>query len=203
MITLRFAATMCAALLTTGVAAAQTTPVRVRGQIEAISEKTVTVKAREGNTVQINLTEPVTVMALTAIDIAEVKSNSFVGIASLKGTDGKHYALEVLVFPENMRGAGEGHYPWDLKPESMMTNATVAALAAAPKGRVLTLKYKQSEEPIEITVPPEAPIVTFAPGPRELLKAGNHIMTTTQKAADGTLSTGRVTVGVNGLVPPM
>jgi hypothetical protein len=172
-------------------------------QIQAVADKEPTVKSREGETLKIKLTDPLTVNGVSAIDIAEIKANSFVGVASLKGTDGKHHALEVLVLPGAMRGSNEGHYPWDLKPESMMTNATVASLASAPKGRVLTLKYTQSEQPIEITAPPEAPIVTFVPGTPELIKIGHHLVTGTQKAADGTLSTGRLAIGVNGLVPPM
>ncbi|MSO77901.1 MAG: hypothetical protein EXQ87_13495 [Alphaproteobacteria bacterium] len=178
-------------------------PVRVHGQIEAVGDKQLTVKSRDGATLKIALNDPLTVTAVSKIDIAEIKPNSFVGISSVKGTDGRHYALEVHVFPEASRGSNEGHYPWDLKPDSMMTNATVATIATEAKGRVLTLKYKQSDQPIEITVPLDAPIVAFAPGTPDLLKVGHHIFSGTQKAADGTLSAGRVAVGVGGLVPPM
>src|ERR1044071_2003139 len=104
--------------------------VRIRGQIEANADKELTVKAREGNTVKVKLNDPLAVIGVTKADIADIKQNTFVGIASLKGTDGKLYALEVLVFPEANRGSNEGHYPWDLKPDSMMTNATVATVAA-------------------------------------------------------------------------
>jgi hypothetical protein len=182
---------------------AQAPPVRVRGEIQAVGDKLLTVKSREGDMVKIALNDPLTVTAVSQITIDAIKPNSFVGISSVKGTDGKHYALEVHVFPEASRGSNEGHYPWDLKPESMMTNATVAAIAAEAKGRVLTLKYKQSDQPIEITVPLDVPIVAFAPGTPDLLKVGHHIFSGTQKAADGTLSAGRVAVGVDGLVPPM
>jgi hypothetical protein len=200
---IRLAAAM---LLASSVVAQAQAPqtVRVRGQVEQIADRTLTVKSREGETLKIKLNDPLTVMAVSKLDMAAIKQDSFVGVASTKGADGKHYALEVLVFPESARGSGEGHYPWDLKPESMMTNATVASVAAAPKGQELKLKYKQSDQPVEIVVPPETPIVTFAPGSPDLLKPGTHVFIgAAAKGADGGLSTGRVLAGVDGLVPPM
>src|SRR6185312_14795694 len=100
---------------------------------------------------------------------------AFVGIASLKGE-----ALEVLVFPEAARGSGEGHYPWDLQPESMMTNATVATVAAAPEGQTLTLSYKDGSQTIKVK--PGTPIVTFAPGDRADAKVGAKVFLGATKA---------------------
>lgn len=190
--------------LIAGVAAAQQPPpTRVRGEITGYGDRVLTVKAREGNTVTIKLGEPVTVIGITTADIADIKSNSFVGIAALKGTDGRMVALEVVIFPESARGLGEGHYPWDLQPESTMTNGTVATVAEAAHGRTLKITYKGSDQPVEITVPPSAPIVTFAPGSPDLLKSGNHMFATTTKGPGGETTAARVLVGLNGLVPPM
>lgn len=176
---------------------------RVRGEITGFADRVLTVKTREGGTATIKLADPFTVIGVTKADIADIKPNSFVGVAALKGADGMWLALEVLVFPESARGSNEGHYPWDLQPQSTMTNGTVATVTEAARGRVLKITYKGGDQPIDIAVPTAAPIVTFAPGSPELLKAGNHIFTTATKGADGGLSAARVLVGIGGLVPPM
>jgi hypothetical protein len=130
-----------------------------------------------------------------------VKQGAFVGIASLKGPDGVQNALEVLVFPESARGSNEGHYPWDLQPESMMTNATVATVAAAGDGQTLTLKYKDGTQ--DIRVKPGIPIVTFAPGDRADVKVGAKVFLGAAKGADGGLTATRILVGKDGMTPPM
>lgn len=193
---------MLAAIATA--ASAQTPPVvRVRGEVTAYADRVLTVKSREGDMVTINLAEKFGVIGVTKADIADIKANSFVGVAALKGADGKWMALEVLVFPESARGSGEGHYPWDLQPQSTMTNGTVATVAEAAHGRVLKVTYKGAEQPIEITVPPSAPIVTFAPASPDMLKPGSHVMVGTTRGPDGKPTAMRVLVGIDGLVPPM
>ena len=124
--------------------AAQTPPTRLRGSITAIDGKTATIATREGTSGPVKLADNWAVMLVSPMTLADIKENSFVGVASLKGPDGTLNALEVLIFPEAARGSNEGHYPWDLQPESMMTNATVATVAAAPDGQTLTLKYQDS-----------------------------------------------------------
>ena len=119
-------------------------PTRLRGAITAIDGKTATIATREGTSVPVKLADNWAVMLVSPMTLADIKENSFVGVASLKGPDGTLNALEVLIFPEAARGSNEGHYPWDLQPESMMTNATVATVAAAPDGQTLTLKYQDS-----------------------------------------------------------
>jgi hypothetical protein len=141
------------------------------------------------------------VTAVAKIGIERITPGAFVGAASMPQPDGTHAALEVLLFPEARRGSGEGHYPWDLQPGSMMTNATVADVASVEKGRRMTLKYKDGEQ--VVVVPPDAPIVTFEPGDRAMLKAGAHVIVTATKQPDGTLTAGGVAVGKDGLVPPM
>jgi hypothetical protein len=119
----------------------------------------------------------------------------------MKGADGSLDALEVLVFPEAARGTGEGHYPWDLKPDSMMTNATVATVAKTPDGQTLTLKYKDGTQTIKVK--PGTPIVTFVPGDKADAKVGAKVFLGATKAADGSLTAGRVLVGKDGTTPPM
>lgn len=199
----RIAIGLAVASIAVSAVAQQPQTQRVRGEIAGFADRALSVKTREGGTVTIKLADTFNVIGVAKADIADIKPNSFVGVAALKGTDGKWVALEVLVFPESARGSNEGHYPWDLQPQSTMTNGTVATVAEAAQGRVLKITYKGGDQPIDITVPMTAPIVTFAPGSPDLLKAGNHIFATATKSADGGLSAARVLVGMGGLVPPM
>jgi hypothetical protein len=176
-------------------------PTRLRGSIAAIDGKTATIATREGTSVPVTLADNWSVMLVSPMTMADIKENSFVGIASVKGPDGTLNALEVLVFPEAARGSNEGHYPWDLQPESMMTNATVATVAAAPDGQTLTLKYKDGTQTIRVK--PGTPIVTFSPGDRADAKVGAKVFLGATKAADGSLTASRMLVGKDGLTPPM
>jgi hypothetical protein len=189
------------AFIAAATAMAQSPPTRLRGSIAAVDEKSVTVATREGPTAKVNLADNWGVLLVVPVSMADIKENSFVGIASMKAPDGTLNALEVLVFPENMRGVGEGHYPWDLQPESLMTNATVAKLAAAPSGQSLTLKYKDGTQ--TINVKPGTPIVTFQPGTKADAKVGAKLMVTATKDTDGSLKAARVLVGKDGMTPPM
>jgi hypothetical protein len=180
---------------------AQSPPTRLRGSIAAIDGQTVTIATREGSSVPVKLAENWSVMLVSPLTLADIKENSFVGIASLKGADGTLNALEVLVFPEAARGSNEGHYPWDLQPESMMTNATVATIAAASDGQTLTLRYKDGTQTIKVK--PGTPIVTFAPGDRADAKVGAKVFFGATKGADGGLTAARMLVGKDGLTPPM
>src|SRR5438874_6539285 len=133
----------------TGVALAQNAPaVRVRGQIERIDGPNMTIKSRDGAVLNVKLADNVGVNGVTKATLADVTTGKFVGIASLPNPDGSLRALEVLIFPEAMRGTSEGHFPWDLQPQSMMTNALVAEVASAPVGRTLMLRYKDGEQKI-------------------------------------------------------
>jgi len=189
------------AFIAAATAMAQSPPTRFGGSIAAVDEKSVTVATREGPTAKVNLADNWGVLLVVPTSMADIKENSFVGIASMKAPDGTLNALEVLVFPENMRGVGEGHYPWDLQPESLMTNATVAKLAAAPSGQSLTLKYKDGTQ--TINVKPGTPIVTFQPGTKADAKVGAKLMVTATKDTDGSLKAARVLVGKDGMTPPM
>jgi hypothetical protein len=190
------------AFIVAATAMAQSPPTRLRGSIAANDGKTVTIATREGTQVPVKLADNYAVMLVSPVTMADIKENSFVGVASLKGPDGTPNAIEVLVFPEAARGTGEGHYPWDLQPESMMTNATVATVAKAPHGGdTLTLKYKDGTQ--TINVKPGTPIVTFAPGDKADVKVGAKVFVPATKGADGSFTAARLLVGKDGLTPPM
>ena len=181
--------------------AQQTATKRIRGEIVAIEGTQLQVRTREGPVVDIDLDEKYTVTAVVKIEPSAIARGSFVGAASMPEADGTLRALEVLVFPESARGSGEGHYPWDLQPGSMMTNATVAEVVDVGAGRRMTLRYKDGEK--VVTVPPAAPVVTFQPGSREMVVPGAHAILTATVRPDGTLAATRMSIGKDGLVPPM
>jgi cold shock CspA family protein len=192
---------LAACLLAVTAVAQNAPPTRIRGTIASLKDQTLTVKTREGSNVDVALNDPLTVTTVKKLTLADLKEGSYVGIATRTGKDGKPQAIEVLVFPEAMRGASEGHYPWDLEQGSMMTNANISAVVKAKSGRDLTLTYKDGTQQIE--VPPNVPIVTFAPAQRSDLKPGARVMFGATKSADGKLTAGRVTVGTHGVNPPM
>ncbi len=183
-------------------ATAPATPLtRIRGTIAAVAPHMLTINSRDGSKLEVALTDPLTVVTLKRVPLSSVKDGAYLGIASRSGPNGTRVALEVLVFPEAMRGAGAGHYPWDLERGSMMTNAPVTGVASQKSGRDLTLTYKDGS--VTIHVPPKAPVVTFAPAAATDLKAGRKVFLAARKDADGHLSAARVTVGTHGVNPPM
>ena len=173
---------------------------RLRGTIEKIDSGAMVLKERNGETLSLVLADTLSVSEALPIDPARIQSGTFVGTASVAGADGNLSALEVLVFPEAMRGTGEGHSGWDLQPGSMMTNATVASVATGAKGRTMTLRYKDGEK--TIVVPDGVPIVTLQPADRTLLVPGAKVIVTAQNR-DGKLTAVRITAGRDGFTPPM
>lgn len=191
-----------AALVTSAAAYAQDAPpTRIRGEIVAVDATTLTVQRRgSGDMVKIALAPGVVVGAVKNVKLADIGKGSFIGTATEPGPDGKLTALEVLVFPEEARGTGEGHYAWDLMPGSMMTNANVDMVASGVKGRVLTLSYKGGSQ--EVTVPEATPVVTFAPAMRADLIVGKKVfLVATGSSASYTAT--RVMVEKDGVAPPM
>jgi hypothetical protein len=174
---------------------------RIRGDVVSVEGTKLEVRTRTGELASITLADQYKVSAVVRTTADAIVTGAYVGAASMPQPDGSGRALEVLVFPESGRGSGEGHYAWDLKPGSMMTNATVAQVAIIDNGRRVTLKYKDGEKTID--VPPDAPIVTFEPGSREMLRPGAHVMLNARIQPDGSLSATGVAVGKDGLVPPM
>jgi hypothetical protein len=179
---------------------AQEQTVRVRGTIDRVEGDTYVIKTRAGE-VKVKLPDNVMVVALIKASLADIKPGSYVGVAGMPQPDGSQRALEVHIFPEPMRGTGDGHRGWDLEPTSTMTNGNVEQSAASSDGQVLTLKYKDGEK--KIVVPKDAPIVGYLPGEKGELKAGANIfIAAAAKQADGTLTTPCINVG-RGVAPPM
>jgi hypothetical protein len=192
---------MAALLAVVPVANAQDQPVRVRGTIERVDDGLYIVKARSGGEVKVKLADNGMVVALVKASLADVKQGSYVGVSGLPQADGSQKALEIHIFPEAMRGTGDGHRGWDLQPSSTMTNGAVEQTSASAEGQVLTLKYKDGEK--KIVVPADCPIVGYLPGDKSELKPGAAIfIAAAQKQPDGTLLTPRVNVG-RGVAPPM
>jgi len=131
--------------------------------------------------------------------LSEIKQGSFVGVTAMPQADGSQRALEVHIFPEAMRGTGEGHYPWDLRPQSTMTNANVEQVVTAVDGQTLTLKYKDGEK--KIFVPANTPIVVYVQGDKSDLKPGAKVFIAAIKQPDGTLQGRAWRVGRDGVIP--
>src|ERR1700742_1539998 len=177
------------------------TPTRVRGAIEAVDGDTLTVKSRSGEDVKLHMTGDIRIVGITKIPLSDIKVGSFIGTTTVPGADGLPTAVEVHVFPENMRGTGEGSRPYDLKPNSTMTNATVFETVAGNDGHTLLVKYKDGEKKVLVT--PETPVVTYVPAAKSDLKAGAKVIAFMKQLPDGSFETNRVSVGRDGLTPPM
>jgi hypothetical protein len=180
-------------------------PMRVRGQIEKVDGNTLTVKARDGATMAVNVPDSVRVTGLVKATLADIKPNSYIGVTAMPQPDGSQRAIAIHIFTEAQRGTGEGHRTWDLRPGSTMTNAAVETTATGVDGQVLTVKYKSAEKTEEkkVIVPPDAAIVAFQPGEKSELKSGAQVIILVQKQADGTLTAASVNVGRDGVTPPM
>jgi hypothetical protein len=176
-------------------------PTRVRGTIEAVNGDTMQVKSRTGEEVKLHIASDVNVSGITRISLADIKPGSFIGATTVPGPDGSQNAVEVHVFPESMRGTGEGSRPWDLKPNSSMTNATVAESVVGNDGHTLLVKYKDGEK--KVFVADNTPVVTFVPSDKSELKPGAKVIAFIKQLPDGSFEANRVSVGRDGLAPPM
>lgn len=193
---------LASSLLISAASAQQPQPLRIRGAIEAVNGAVLTVKTRDGDERKVKMTDNVTVTGIARTTMAEVKPGSYIGVTGMPQADGTQKAIAIHIFPEAMRGTGEGSRPWDLRPNSSMTNATVDQKVQATDGQTVTVKYRDGEK--KVTVAPDTPIVTFVPGNKDELKPGAKIiiMGATRKD-DGSYETARVNVGLDGLTPPM
>jgi hypothetical protein len=177
------------------------TPSRVRGTIEAVDGDMLAVKSRSGEDFKLHMAADMRVAGLVKIPLSDIKVGSFVGATTVPGPDGSQNAIEVHVFPEDMRGTGEGSRPFDLRPNSTMTNATVAESVVNNEGHVLTVKYKGGEK--KVVVSPDTPVVTYVPADKSDLKAGAKIIAFMKQLPDGSFEANRISVGRDGLTPPM
>jgi hypothetical protein len=177
------------------------TPSRVRGTIEAVDGDVLAVKSRAGEDFKLHMAGDMRLVGITKISLSDIKVGSFIGATTVPGPDGAQNAVEVHVFPEDMRGTGEGSRPFDLRPNSTMTNATVAESVAGNDGHTLLVKYKDGEK--TVVVLPDTPVVTYVPAEKSELKAGAKIIAFFKKQPDGSFEANRISVGLNGLTPPM
>lgn len=199
--------------LAAGATAAQTQQqIRLRGTIEAVSGDKLTYAVRDGDSVAVRLTPDTRITAVSGTTISDIKPGSYVGAAAVPDENGRLRALEIHIFSAAQRGVGEGHRPFDLAPDSTMTNGTVAA-DVVPMGqvtpgtadedarRILTLTYQGGQQ--KVIVPDDAPIVKLSPGRRDLIVAGAKANVSGYKAADGSVTATSISIGTNGLTPPM
>jgi len=188
-----------AVLLASAAANAQTT-VRVRGTIEQVDGQTLSIKSKEGPMLKVVLADNVVILGVVKRSLDDIRQGEFVGTAATSQGDGTWKALEVHIFPENMRGQGEGHRDWDA-PQSSMTNATVTEKITKLDGHMMTLGYKGGEQKILVT--PQTPVVAYAPGDRNDLKPGHAIfIAAATRTEDGNLRAVRVSVQ-RDVAPPM
>lgn len=179
---------------------AQAPPGVARGEIVSVINDTLTLKPADGPPVTIALAKDWSVTLLKPVDVDAIQPGSFIGTAEMPQKDGTGRSLEVHVFPPGVK-AGEGHYGWDLRKGSMMTNGTVGKVSAVVKGRELDVTYPDGER--KITVPKGVPIVLFTNGDRSMIKAGIAAFLIVVKTPDGALTANRIAIGENGAKPPM
>jgi len=177
------------------------TPMRIRGTVEKLDGQALTVKSRDGQSATIALADNVAVSTLVKKTLADIKQGDFVASTGVKGTDGKIHAVEVRIFPEAMRGVGEGQYPWDLTSDSVMTNASVSGVATATGGQVLKVNFKGGES--EFIVGPEVPVLGIGSGDLSLLKPGIAVFVIARKMPDGSVTAARLYAEKDGVKPPM
>jgi hypothetical protein len=178
------------------------TPTRIRGTIDSVDGKTMSIKTREGTDVKVNMTDDITVIGVAKASLSDIKESSYIGVSGMPQPDGSQKALAIHIFPEAMRGAAEGFRAWDLRPNSTMTNATVAQTVAGVDGQVIDVKYKDGEKKVVVT--PDTAIVAFVTGAKPEIKPGAKIIIFgAVKKDDGSLETNRIGVGRDGIAPPM
>jgi len=183
--------------------AQQPPTVRIRGQIEKIDGNVLDIKTRGGETLKVTVVDPGRVMAMVKASLADIQVGKFIGVTAMPQADGSQKAVAIHIFLDSQKGVvADRHGPWDQQPGSTMTNAIVDTTVAGVDGQTLMVKYKDGEK--KVIVPPNTPIVAYAPGDKSELKAGSHIIIMgATKQPDGSLTTPAINVGRDGVVPPM
>ena len=192
---------LAGAIIAASCTAATAQTARVRGTIAKADGNVLWLKPNDGAEVKLTLTDNAMIVAVVKASMADIKEGTFLGSAAIPQPDGRQKALEVHIFPEQMRGTGEGHRPYAPVPNSTMTNGSASgAVVSGVEGSTVVLKYKDGEK--KIVVPPGAPIVRYEIGSRSDLKAGARftVLAATRKP-DGTFEASRINVGRDGVVP--
>lgn len=177
-------------------------PVRVAGTLEKIDGETLTVEGKNGETSSVTIADKAAIYGVERRTLADIKPGDFVASGGVKGTDGQIHAVELRIFPQSLRGTGEGQRPWaGVKSDGVMTNATVGTVSQSPGGGVVHVTYKDGQS--EYSVGPDVPVLAYVDADRSLLKPGAAVLIFAQKQPDGTLTASRVTAEKNGVNPPM
>lgn len=177
-------------------------PGRIRGQIEKADGPMLSLKARDGAMINVMVDEKARVSALVKASLADIKTDSFIGIAGIPQPDGSIEAFSIHIFLPAQRGVvPDRHGPWDAKPGSTMTNAYVESVVQSKDGETLMVKYKDGKKKIVVT--PQTVIAAAAPGSKDELKAGAQIIIfASEKQPDGTVLAKTMYVG-RGIIPAM
>jgi hypothetical protein len=181
-------------------------PVRIRATIEKFDHHILTVSTEKGVELNLEVTPNTNISGVDARKLSDIKAKDFIGVAAMEGPDAKLHATEIHIFPEAMRGAGEGHFPANKGPGSSMTNAAVVDMADAPDGKIFTLLYRDGigrAGSTDIDIGPNTPIVAFVPGDPSLLKPGAHAVIFVRKDEDRDLVALGIVAEKDGVQPPM
>jgi len=193
---------VAASITLSGLAAhAAAEPARVRGTLASLEGSKLVVHGKDGKDVTVALTDKFRVAAVVKASLADIKPGVFIGTATTDAADSKLKSVEVVVFPEAMRGVGEGHYPWDLPGANKMTNGTVSDEVKGVEGQAVTVTYKGGEKKIDI--PANVPVVALVPATAADLHPGEAVFVPGMRQADGSVQAGAVLFGKDGAVPPM
>ncbi|SHL16374.1 hypothetical protein SAMN05444159_5177 [Bradyrhizobium lablabi] len=195
----RILAALSLALICLALPASAQEITRIRGTVDRMEGPVYVIKSRDGTELKLTLTDNPLFVAIAPSTMADIKPGMFVGSAGMMQPDGTQKAIEVHIFPESMRGTGEGHYDWDLKPASKMTNGNVEQSVAGVDGPVLSVKYKDGEKKLVVT--PETVVVTYVPGSKDEIKPGTKVFVAAKKQPDGTFQAPRITYGRDGAGP--
>lgn len=196
-------AAMAGTLAAAGMASAaiaQEAQQHVRGEVRSLTADTVVVRTRTGRELDVKLTPDWRVAAIRRVDLSAIKPGSFIGTTTIEKADGTGRSLEVHVFPPGVK-MGAGHYDWDLRPHSMMTNGDVGKVVASPKGDTVEVSYPGGSH--TVVVPKGAPVVETVPGTRDMVRPGAKVFIIAARQPTGALSANTVVVGEKGAPPPM
>lgn len=196
----RFAFAFVLLLLVVGVSGAQQQTLRVTGVVESFDGRVLAIRSDKLGEVKVSLAANATVFGVAEAKLADVKPGSYIGVGAMPQPDGSQRAIQVTILAESQRGLSEGHRPWDVRPNSTMTNGTVDQTVASVDGQVVMVRYKDGEK--KIVVPPDAIIRAYVVGDKSELKPGARItIVRARKKSDGALEADRVNVGRGEVVP--
>lgn len=196
----RFAFAFVLLLFVVGVSGAQQQTLRVTGVVESFDGRVLVIRSDKLGEVKVSLAANATVFGVAEAKLADVKPGSYIGVGAMPQPDGSQRAIQVTILAESQRGLSEGHRPWDVRPNSTMTNGTVDQTVASVDGQVVMVRYKDGEK--KIVVPPDAIIRAYVVGDKSELKPGARItIVRARKKSDGALEADRVNVGRGEVVP--